>query len=310
MKRFIRKTLLLVLPLLLMSVFMEVLLRNIPNDYQKKRLYLDAHANEIETLILGNSHSLAGLDPSYFDTKTFNAAHVSQSLNYDLAILNKYVDRLDSLKTIILSISYFSLYETLESSLETWRIKNYNIYYDIHLSKSLKNYSEVLSLRLHTNLKRIVDYYVLRKSSITCTDLGWGKTRLSKDAQNLLETGLRAANFHTITDINEKEFQIIYQENLHYLNEILAWSLDNDVMVLLISFPVYKTYINQLNKDQLKSTIRTAEEISEQYVNCIYLNLMEDSMFYAKDFYDADHLSELGAKKMSFIVNQIIDDLH
>ena len=121
---------------------------------------------------------------------------------------------------------------------------------------------------------------------------------------------MRAANFHTITDINEKEFQIIYQENLHYLNEILAWSLDNDVMVLLISFPVYKTYINQLNKDQLKSTIRTAEEISEQYVNCIYLNLMEDSMFYAKDFYDADHLSELGAKKMSFIVNQIIDDLH
>ena len=102
---------------------MEALLRNIPNDYQKKRAYLETNAHEIETLILGNSHSLAGLDPSYFDTKTFNAAHVSQSLNYDLAILNKYVDRPDSLKTIILSISYFSLYETLESSLETWVLR-------------------------------------------------------------------------------------------------------------------------------------------------------------------------------------------
>ncbi len=289
---------------------MEALLRNIPNDYQKKRAYLETNAHEIETLILGNSHSLAGLDPSYFDTKTFNAAHVSQSINYDLAILNRYIDTFVSLKTIIIPISYFSLYETLESSQETWRIKNYNIYYGIHLSKSLKNYSEVLSLRLHTNLYRIIDYYFLRKTAITCTDLGWGKTRLSKDAQNLLETGLRAANFHTVTDINEKKFQFIYQENLHYLNEILTWSLDNDVVVLLISFPVYKTYINQLNKDQLKSTILTAEEISAQYVNCTYLNLMEDSIFYAKDFYDADHLSELGAKKMSFIVNQIIDDLH
>jgi hypothetical protein len=40
--------------------------------------------------------------------------------------------------------------------------------------------------------------------------------------------------------------------------------------------------------------------------NCYYVNLFEDTTFLASDFYDADHLNELGAKKLSLLLNKKI----
>lgn len=308
MRKFIYKTLLLLLPLVVIAVCMEVLLRNIPNDYQYKKTYLDSYSEDVETLILGSSHSLYGLDPIYFDTNTFNAAHVSQSLNYDLAILNKY--EFQSLKTIVLPISYFSFFETLESSPESWRIKSYRIYYDIHQNKNLKHCTEILSMRLHINIIRIIDYYMLKKSSISCSELGWGTIHLSKDAQDLSSTGIQAAEIHTVAEFSNQKSQSIYSENIHYLHQILNWSKERDIEVILITFPAYKTYIEQLNTKQLISTITAIQDISPEYANCLYLNLLEDSTFVAGDYYDADHLSEIGAEKLSKKINAIIDDLH
>ena len=89
MNKFITKLIIFCLPILLGTLVLEVLLRNIPNDYSQKKEYLDENSSEIETLILGSSHSFYGLNPKYFSSKTFNASHISQSLNYDYKIINK-----------------------------------------------------------------------------------------------------------------------------------------------------------------------------------------------------------------------------
>ncbi|MDR2410253.1 MAG: hypothetical protein LBE13_19380 [Bacteroidales bacterium] len=89
MRKFIVRTFLYLLPVLLFLILLEILLRNIPNDYSYKKKYLDTQFCNIETLILGNSHSFYGIDPVYFSTNTFNAAHVSQSLDYDYEILKQ-----------------------------------------------------------------------------------------------------------------------------------------------------------------------------------------------------------------------------
>lgn len=310
MQRFIYKTLLLILPLVVLAMGMEVLLRCVPNDYQYKKEFLDTHAKNIEILILGNSHSLYALDPIYFEANTFNAAHVSQSLDYDLAILKKYEDEFKNLTTIILPISYFSFFETLESSQEVWRIKNYRIYYDIHQHNNLKHCTEMLSMRLHTNIARIVNYYVLKEPLISCSELGWGTIHLSKDAKDLQSTAIEAAGYHTVKDVSSDELQPINKDNQASLHQILNWSKERNVEVLLITFPAYKSYVEKLNTEQLISTITTTQNISQEYTNCTYLNLLEDSLFVASDYYDADHLSEIGAEKLSKRINAIIDDLH
>jgi len=53
----------------------------------------------------------------------------------------------------------------------------------------------------------------------------------------------------------------------------------------------------------LSITVKAANSIASKYNNCEYYNFLSDTAFIAKDFYDADHLSEIGAKKLSNIIN-------
>jgi hypothetical protein len=86
MKKYTIKIFLFFLPLLFIGFTMEFLLRNIPNDYKFKKAYLDENAEEVETLILGNSHAFFGVNPQYFSTNAFNA---SQFHNH-LIMISKY----------------------------------------------------------------------------------------------------------------------------------------------------------------------------------------------------------------------------
>lgn len=306
MKQFLIKVTIISLPILFGALFMEFLLRNTPNDYLFKKQYLDKNSAEIETLILGSSHSFYGFNPEYFSSNTFNASHISQSLNYDYEILKKYKDQFKNLKTIILPISYFTLFGKLEAGSESWRVKNYIIYYDLNSSKSLTDYSEVLSNRIDVNIKRIVSYYVLGNSTISCTKLGWGTNYNSQNARDLIASGKTAAQRHTIDNVNSDKYQEIFNENRLILNSIIKWCAKNNVNVLLLTPPAFETYRQNLNQEQLKITVNTTRNICSKYDNCIYYNLLSDTNFVATDFYDADHLSEIGAKKLSVLINQKI----
>lgn len=306
MKRFVIKTIYISLPILLVGILMEILLRNTPNDYLFKKQYLDNHSSEIETLILGSSHSFYGFNPEYFSSNTFNASHISQSLNYDYEILKKYQDQFKNLKTIILPISYFTLFSKLEAGSESWRVKNYVLYYGLNSSESLTDFSEVLSNRININIKRLVSYYVLGNSTISCTILGWGTNYNSQNARNLVETGQTAAKRHTKDDLNSDKTQVIFKDNMLILSSIIGWCKENNVKILLLTPPAFETYRQNLNQEQLKITINTTSDICSRNENCIYENLLSDTNFVALDFFDADHLSEIGAKKLSELINEKI----
>ena len=68
----------------------------------------------------------------------------------------------------------------------------------------------------------------------------------------------------------------------------------------------FETYCQNLNLEQLNVTIKTITGICSNYNNCIYFNLLSDPNFVSEDFYDADHLSEIGAEKLSKIINKKI----
>jgi|AntAceMinimDraft_9_1070365.scaffolds.fasta_scaffold05802_3 hypothetical protein len=308
MKLFLTKTIYISLPILVVAIFMEILLRNTPNDYSYKKEYLDKHSAQVETLILGSSHSFYGFNPDSFCGKVFNASHISQSLNYDFKILKKYEDKFINLETIVLPISYFTLFSKLESGSESWRVKNYIIYYGLKSSRSLTDYSEILSNLSSINIRRVISYYVLGNSAISCTNLGWGTSYNSKKARNLVDTGETAAIRHTRDNINSYNNQKLFNENILILKLMIEWCRENNVKILLLTPPAFETYRKGLNIEQLNITIETTSKIASKYDNCIYLNLLSDTSFYAKDFYDADHLSEIGAEKLSELINSKINE--
>jgi len=247
-----------------------------------------------------------GLDPVYFSDNTFNASHISQSLNYDYEIVKKYNHNFKNLSTIILPVSYFTLYGKLETGVEAWRVKNYNIYYDINTSKALKDHTEILGNKINVNVQRIKAYYISGKSNISCTPLGWGLDYNSTKTNDLYKSGKTAALRHSKDDINSEKWTAVFKENTQILQSIIAWAKAKNIQVLLFTPPAFETYRNNLNKEQLNRTIYTINQLVKQTDNCTYINLLSDSNFVAKDFYDADHLNEIGAKKLSLMINNIV----
>ena len=66
MKKFLLYILKIILPILFFFLVLEIAIRNIPNDYKLKQKYLQQNTAEINTLILGSSHTYYGLKPNLF----------------------------------------------------------------------------------------------------------------------------------------------------------------------------------------------------------------------------------------------------
>lgn len=308
MKTFIKKTLLFILPILLLATVGEVLLRKIPNDYTLKRDYIKEHSKEIELLILGSSHSTYGVNPEYFSsenlkTKSFNASNISQTIDYDYEIFKKYGKDLTGLKYIILPISYFSLYIILDSGDELWRVKNYNIYYGMKKSSNITDYFEILSSEMLTNLKRLYNYYRFGMSHVTCSKYGWRMEFHSKLGVDFLESGKAAAERHS----GKGENHLV--ENSKMLREIIEIANQRGVKILLYTPPAYHTYVDNLDSAQLNTTIDYVKGLPNIYKNTSYINLLSDKDFTKEDFYDADHLNKFGAMKLTKILEEAIKKL-
>ncbi|TXB63704.1 hypothetical protein FRY74_12600 [Vicingus serpentipes] len=300
MKKFIFKSILFVTPIIVCFIIFETLIRKIPNDYNYKNEYLTINSNKINNLFLGSSHTYYGVNPDFIKSNSFNASHISQSLDTDFKIINKF-QFWDSLKTIIIPIDYFSLFISIETSKEAWRIKNYILYYDFYKSNQISNHSEVLSVNLKSNINRIYSYYLKNNSSITCNKKGFGNVK--KPQLNLKETGKTAANRHTKKDLT------LYFKNIKIIQDIINLANKKNIKILFYTSPSYKTYVSNLNEDQLNLTIKTAENLALKNKNCSYHNLLSDKNFIASDYRDADHLNESGAKKLSLKLDSIIQEL-
>lgn len=300
MKKFLKYLLVFALPVVGCSIGTEMLLRSIPNVYSYKCDYLDAHSDSIETLILGTSHSFYGVNPDYFRSRCFNAALVSQTLDFDYQILRKYSDHFAKLKCIVVPISYFSLFETLANSVEAGRIKNYSIYYHIYTSWRLSDNSEFLGTKFDLSLKRIYIYHTSGKTELRCSPSGWGLGYLSKRSKNLNSSGKRAATGHTM------ESRALYSENIRSLLSIIHFAEKKGIRVYFFTPPAFDTYTSRLNGAQLQIMLNTMNGLDRRYEHCFYHNFLTDSSFVAHDFYDADHLNEIGAEKLSRKLDSLI----
>ena len=302
MKKFTKTLFVFFIPLLLLGILAEVALRHIPNDYSLKKRYLDKNAENIQVLILGSSHAYFGLDPQYFESSCFNAGYVSQSILYDLDILEKYRHDWGSLKCVILPVDYFTFYSTLKASVESWRIRYYQIYYGFYNTLIPEDNFEILNNKLDYSLKRIYKFYIAHSdsSNITQSKLGWGKVYNSSNKQDLDSTGIRAAKRHTAVDDR------YFNENVRELKSIMEFTSQRKIKLILLTFPSYRSYYKNLDTTQLNRTLSTVQDLAHSYSNCSYYNLLTDPEFSGVDFYDGDHLNELGAKKLSLKINGLI----
>lgn len=288
-----------VLPIILIAVVLELTFRNIPNDYRYKNQYLHQNAKNIEVLFLGSSHVFFGIDPQLIGPTAFNAAHVSQTVDIDLKVLQKFESSLINIKYIVVPVDYFTLRARLANGNESWRAKNYNLYYNIPVSSSWTDYFEILSTPLNINLTRLMDFFS-GKEQITCSPSGWGTTFNSASKMDLEKTGKLSASAHTIKDSQ------FLEANINCIKAIVAIARKKGAYVVLLSSPAYKTYTTHLAPVQLNEMFAAVNDICRKDSSVVYLNLLNDTSFVREDFYDSDHLNELGAKKLTLITDSIL----
>jgi lysophospholipase L1-like esterase len=305
MKLFLKKVLIFLIPVAAFLCLFEALLRSIPNEYSYKKERMITDAQNIEVLILGNSHSLFGIDPEFISPCAFNSANVSQSLDVDYKLLIKYGERMENLRCVIIPISYSSLYSRIQEGIETWRAKNYIIYYGFFFglkSFSPRNHFELCNGTFVSNIKRLLSYYKENKSTLSVTETGFQPRNITADETELQKSGETAAERHK----NTKNRAIDYSEEI--LINIISWCAARNIQVFFFTVPAYKTYINNLNAAQLYGTVAYMEDLARRYDNVTYENFLFEYKDKRGYFRDSDHLNAAGARAFSAQIHDILQE--
>jgi hypothetical protein len=286
-------------PVMTIGIVFEFALRNIPNDYTFKKEYLENNVHQIEMLVLGNSHSYYSLNPQMIKQyKCFNAAYISQSIDYDNELLLYYKNEWKSLKYIVLPIDYLSMYTTLGQSVEAWREKNYNIYYDFENALLDLDHFEIFNG--NSKIERLKRYYIHDVNNISCNALGWGNNYVGNHIDKLDHTGWEAALRHTATN------QSCVGKNLKALKSILSFAKQRHIEVVLYTSPALRSYYTHFEPKQWQHTLMLIKDLVKQNTHVRYYNLMNHPDFNQSHFYDADHLNHSGAIRFTPLLDSLV----
>lgn len=291
----------------LVTISFEYFLRAIPNDFKTKQYHLRKNKENIEVLILGSSHTFVGVDPKYFEKPAFNLAYSSQTLDLDEKLFNRYKNQLTQLKTVIIPVSYFSYVLALEDGTSTYKIKNYNIYYQLYSHTfKIENQLEIPHQSFDKNLADLEFFKSDPDFKITIDSTGYINKRYIKSNLDWQESAIHAVNNHS-KNMDDILTKLRMNQNQKSLENIISWCEENQIKVILVSSPTTDAYVKKLNAKQFNHWRMTTHAISKKYQNVIWLNFLENNeLFTLDDFQNADHLNENGAEKMSIILNQYL----
>ena len=304
MKIFIKKTILYLLPLLAISVCSEYLLRVVPNDYNKKAAVFNRDPEKIRALILGSSYGLYNLNPVFFTPYTVNACEPLQSLDIDKRIFDKYQERMTKLEYVIMPISFASFFFKQEDSKADYLVKNYCLYYNLHITNNPSNYFELLNQPFSVNRKKLIDYYINHMQDVKITDRGFDTTYNTR--HTIAQLGGPTASF-AIKELNITTSK--YNEMRKCLEDIIEKCKARNIRVILLTPPVYKTFYSPADTALLNTSIRACQSIQQKFSNVKYFNFLEDTDFTIDDFFDLSHMNKAGAKKLSEKINAEIEKI-
>ncbi len=303
MKILFYKIIIFVLPIFLLLAYFEYNLRSMDNSYLKKRIYLEKNIESIEVLIIGSSHANSGIDPEVFGQNIFNIANSAQDFFYDLKIMEKYIDKLGSIKTVIIPVSYHSFEYRISNGLEPWRCFYYSLYFGIESDSSVNDFD----LR---NYSAFALWEPLRS-------LGHAFEGFRGDTQYMSLSGFMPTENKGLAvlkdEINEKSGKLRVKQQHHFMKEE-NWSFNVDnlnnlfsllrsknIDVILITTPVTTTFYQNISKAKWSRTQRTIQAMCDNF-DLKYYNYFFDKRFSLADFSNDDHLNVDGARKLTRIL--------
>lgn len=287
MPTFLKKILLYFLPIAILAIGLEFYVESIPNSYTYKRQYMEQHAAEIQTLVLGSSYAYDGIDAELLP-HAFNLANSSQCFEDDYRLLAKYLPQMDSLQTVILPLSYSSLQMVSSSN----RRGYYTIYMDLYPRWPVSKYSfECCNLELMA--KKIVKY-LLDEDLVRCDSLGQrlGHTLASRP-DDWQQTQALVSNDRFVGPAAMP----YVEENIQWLQQMATLCEDRGVTLCLVAMPMLEEYRRAMPHEQIALMEQVMQQLTDTYPHVQVLDYQ--SWGTDDDFYNATHLNTIGARRLT-----------
>ena len=309
MGKFVKRSILFLLPIFLIAAFLEAFIVYYPSAFNTKASFIKSNY-DIELLILGSSHNQQAINPQYLKYQSANLAYGGQDLEIDTALFWHYAEALDSLKILVVELDYHTL--EFRQPKDYFRLPWYYKFHSIKIGEI----DPLRNLLLYPTSPSFFNNYILDKFSsenekVELNKWGYETNRYKGEFEEL------NYNEEAIEQIalsqTEKRHQKPSPENLKNskagINKIVEYCAERNIQVLLISSPMYKTYLKIKTQPKEGNRMTYIDSLVKVSKNVSYLNYESDSRFIVKDFRNEDHLNPDGAKKFTVLLNNVLDSI-
>lgn len=305
---FIKWVLAFFIPVIVVYVILEMLVLQIPFNYNKISDYLDSEAKNIRILTIGSSQMRSAVNPKFFDKPAINFGSTQQHHNTDYDIITQTRDRLQKLEYVVLELSYSHL-ELPHNSNFFWKNSIFLKYYDVNAFDRRTYFKDKLIFMSKPDMysKALIDHFIRKNDTKRINKYGFdenyfeGIFKKSNYVDSLIPIPLKV--------INTNENSFLFKNNTNFFLKMLDYLRSENLKVVVVTFPMHHYYLKDRNPNILKRRDSILDMISEKYSNVRIFSKEEDTTtFTNKDHYNWNHLNSDGAKKFTKALNTFIEE--
>ncbi|MBO7609995.1 MAG: hypothetical protein J6S96_07325 [Muribaculaceae bacterium] len=303
MRNFLKYISFFILGLACVAFVGESVVRHYPNSYRLKAETAQRNADDVQTLIFGNSRTYYGINPGEMTGKALNLANVSQTLEYDCFMLeNFFAQHHHNLKNVIIQVDYSNLFDPPleESSWDWYRCTYYKLYAHCDKHSWFSKYSLELLCpsRFRSKLPVAVKYAVSGQAQLDCDSLGFGQTTTKRfDAGRMSHATQSGLDRYKAIHLDMKEY------NAQFLRRMCDFCKNNGVRIIIVSMPIWRELFQAKGHDEEPLVNQELEQCRKEF-GAEIKDYMSDSRMKDEDFVDAVHLSPLGAKHFTAMLEE------
>lgn len=287
--------------------------------YHLKYSLTKALKPNIESLVVGSSYALFGIEDSILNTPSVNLSLASQDIYYGTLIGQYVINKNKNIKNVFVGSGYYYFYNDLSLTQggEVMRISDvyYPIFGEVHNCTELPQSQKIILYEDEIfDVEKIVDsfsrtFYEERNGSYFIDGRNrfelrmflrgaWYQKWIELEDNLQEEAAFERANSHN----KAIKYVDSYKENIEILNSFVEFCNERKVNVYMLAFPSTKFYSKYLLQEYKESYLSAIKSIKGE-LNFIDFNDID--IFENKDFVDMDHLDKSGAIKISEYINNL-----
>ena len=302
MHLFLKRILIFSCMIISLICMVEYTLRQVPNVYMYKQHLVDTKGEKMKNIILGSSVVDCCMNPEWIAVSTYNLAIAGQWYRYSLAFLEKNLDKMPNLKTIVFGVCYHSFWSDDSPEYDVRSFVSHRIYMGIGESDGLLSHSELLTSG-SLSLRKWSKYYIRKKCTMYCDSLGLDNAYHSSEKGEDWNTDIAEDAISQTVQWEEPLMKQLFEENENRLNRLAELSASRNIRLIFIIPPVHSLYLSNTDESQWRLVHNALIKLKSQWNHISYKDYSHSEDFTDIDFYDGNHLNaDIGGAKFSRMV--------